>query len=152
MPIKAENKARYPKDWPQIRARIQQRAGNKCEKCGVRNYALGGRRKGDGLWMPALPLGEKMCHLEWPKPGQRWWCGDDDLHLKLKIVKIVCTTAHLDHTPENCSDDNLRFWCQKCHLNYDHEHHQRNARETRRKGKAVAELFEGSGSNSSEKS
>lgn len=148
MPIKAENKSRYPKDWPQIRARIQQRAGNKCENCGVRNYALGGRRKGDGLWMPALPLGEKMLHLEWPKPGTTWWCGDDDLSLRLKIVRIVCTTAHLDHTPENCSDDNLRFWCQKCHLNYDHEHHQRNARETRRKGKAVAELFEGSGSNS----
>lgn len=141
MPIKPENRARYPKDWPQIREKIARRAGFKCENCGVRNYALGGRRKGDGLWMPAMPLGEKGLRLEWPKPGQQWWCGDDDLALKLKIVKIVCTTAHLDHTPENCSDDNLRFWCQKCHLNYDHDHHQRNARETRRKGKAVAELF-----------
>jgi len=142
MPIKAENKARYPKNWLEIRAKIQQRAGDKCEGCGVRNHALGGRRKGDGLWMPALPKGERMLHLEWPKPGEWWWCGDDDLALRLRIVRIVCTTAHLDHTPENCDESNLKFWCQRCHLRYDHEHHQRNAAETRRKGKAASDMFE----------
>ncbi len=138
MPIKPENAARYPPDWPQIRARIQQRAGNKCEQCGVENYALGGRTA-DGAFHKAHPVEEKLLRLIWPEPGQFWWCGD---RLWLRIIRIVCTTAHLDHTPENCSDDNLRFWCQKCHLAYDHEHHQRNARETRRSGKAIADLFE----------
>ena len=37
MPIKPENKWFYPKDWPEIRERILQRAGNKCEWCGVKN-------------------------------------------------------------------------------------------------------------------
>lgn len=31
MPIRAENKARYPKDWPEISSRIRARAGNCCE-------------------------------------------------------------------------------------------------------------------------
>lgn len=138
MPIKPENLARYPADWPAIRARIQQRAGNKCEQCGVKNGALGGRAF--GKFHEALPLGEKMLRLEWPKAGTYWWCKGVDQ--KLRIIRIVCTTAHLDHTPENCSDDNLRFWCQRCHLAYDHEHHQQSARQTRRAGKAVADMFD----------
>lgn len=141
VPIKPENKARYPKDWSAIRYRIQQRASNKCEKCGVPNHSLGGRM-GNGDFVKALPLGETMLGLEWPEPGRKSMCEDKINRAFLRIIKIVCTVAHLDHTPENCSDDNLRFWCQRCHLAYDHEHHQHNARETRRKGRAHAELFE----------
>lgn len=32
---------------------------------------------------------------------------------------VVLTTAHLDHTPENCADDNLAALCQRCHNRYD---------------------------------
>lgn len=138
MPIKAENLARYPKDWPQIRARIQQRAGNRCEECGVPNYALGARLRGE--WYDALPLGENMLRLEWPKPGT--WSFVKGVGSKLRIIRIVCTTAHLDHQPENCADDNLRFWCQRCHLRYDAKHHAETAAATRRAGKAVSDLFE----------
>jgi len=45
--------------------------------------------------------------------------------------KVVLTVAHLDHTPENCDDENLKAWCQRCHLNYDRHIHTANARETR---------------------
>lgn len=38
MPIKKENKNRYPKDWKQIRASILRRADDKCEFCGVENH------------------------------------------------------------------------------------------------------------------
>ena len=39
MPIKAENKSRYPKDWKQISVYIRFiRANNKCEFCGAENY------------------------------------------------------------------------------------------------------------------
>lgn len=31
MPIKPENRARYPKDWKAIAASIRERAGNRCE-------------------------------------------------------------------------------------------------------------------------
>lgn len=37
MPIKPENKPLYPKDWKKIRARILDRAHNRCEFCGVLN-------------------------------------------------------------------------------------------------------------------
>ena len=37
-------------------------------------------------------------------------------------ARIVLTVAHLDHTPENCSLDNLRALCQRCHNRYDAEH------------------------------
>lgn len=30
--------SKYPGDWPQIRARILERAGNRCEWCGAENY------------------------------------------------------------------------------------------------------------------
>ena len=38
MPIRAENRARYPKDWKQISISIRERAGNKCENCGAENH------------------------------------------------------------------------------------------------------------------
>lgn len=31
MPIRPENKRRYPRDWPQVSKAIRQRAGNRCE-------------------------------------------------------------------------------------------------------------------------
>lgn len=40
--------------------------------------------------------------------------------------KVVCTVAHLDHVPENCEDNNLRFWCQRCHNTYDAVYRNRN--------------------------
>ena len=42
MPIKPENRHRYPpkKEWLQIRQQILHRADNKCEFCGVPNYTV----------------------------------------------------------------------------------------------------------------
>jgi hypothetical protein len=140
MPIKPENAKRYPKDWRQIRDRIVARAGWKCEECGVPNGKLGGRDD-RGNWHNAHPMGERLLGLEWPHPGMEWWCGHNPPKM-LRIIRIVLTVAHLDHTPENCADDNLKALCQRCHLRYDHEHHMKNARETRRAGKAVADLFQ----------
>lgn len=40
MPIKPENKNRYPKEWKAIRADILKRANNKCEFCGIENYTV----------------------------------------------------------------------------------------------------------------
>lgn len=144
MPIRESERQRYPKDWPAISQRIRERAGWACEFCGVKNGALGGRRKSDGAWMPAHPMGERMLRLEWPKPGEVWWCGDREHQgvARLKIVRIVLTVAHLDHTPENCADENLKALCQRCHLRYDAKHHARNAAETRRKALGIDDLFE----------
>ena len=37
MPIRAENKSRYPKNWPEISRAIRDAAGNKCQQCGAAN-------------------------------------------------------------------------------------------------------------------
>lgn len=99
MPIKPENRHRYPKDWKDIRAAILGRADNRCEwaGCGLENGQIN------------------------PRTGS----------------KVVLTIAHLDHTPENCAHANLMAMCQQHHLAYDQKHHQQNAYQTRRKGKAV---------------
>ncbi len=130
MPIKPENLKRYPPDWKQIRERILHRAGNRCEgsplfpDCRIPNG-----------WFRNNTTGEITND---PMQSEAWSLADGD-----SVTLIVLTIGHLDHTPENCADDNLKAWCQRCHLNYDKEHHQRNAYETRRKGKAVTDLFEG---------
>ena len=40
MPIKPENKNRYPRNWKKVRADILRRANNKCEFCGIENYSI----------------------------------------------------------------------------------------------------------------
>lgn len=50
---------------------------------------------------------------------------------------VVLTVAHLNHTPEDCAEDNLKAMCQRCHLNYDKDEHRAQAARTR--AAAVAE-------------
>ena len=57
--------------------------------------------------------------------------------------RVVLTTAHLDHQPENCADENLRALCQRCHLKHDREHHAASAKATRRARLNTPDLFEG---------
>lgn len=33
--------------------------------------------------------------------------------------RVVLTVAHLDHDVSNNAPENLRAWCQRCHLTYD---------------------------------
>ena len=125
MPISPSKLSLYPggsinsTEWGELRRQVQARAGNCCEKCGVKNHALGGRTA-DGEFIPALPLGDNGLHLVWPRQGDEAWCrkGDEDA-VMLKIIKIVCTTAHVDGKLIDHSLSNLRFWCQQCHLRHD---------------------------------
>lgn len=39
MPIKLENRKLYPHNWKEIRAKILERAEDKCEFCGVENHS-----------------------------------------------------------------------------------------------------------------
>lgn len=141
MPIRAENKARYPQNWPEISAAIRARAGNVCEECGVANYAIGARRRSDGAFLPAMPTGDNGLHLTWPKPGEVWWCGSDDTgKMRTTIIRIVLTVAHLDHQPENCAPENLRAWCQRCHNRYDARTRAAGIKARRRAVQALSDL------------
>lgn len=147
MPIRPENQALYPggsirsPEWLEIRARIQKRAGNCCEACGVANGAIGGRLR-DGVFLPRQPYGEKLLRLEWPQPGDTWWCSDGQRQEKLRIIRIVCTVAHLDHDPTHNDDENLSFLCQRCHNRHDQSHRKASAAAARRAGRAVGDMFE----------
>ena len=138
MPIRAENKARYPKDWPGISRNIRERAGNQCEECGVQNGQLGGRTS-DGKWHSANPTGDNGMRLTWPQPGEWAWCEGGH---QLRIVRIVLTVAHLDHQPENCDPANLRAWCQRCHNRYDAGTRRAGVKARQRQAMAVRDMLE----------
>lgn len=120
MPIRPSERARYPGNWKAISARIRERSGGRCEcagECGLHRTHPGPRR----------------CE-ERHGEAAKWARG-----------KVVLTVAHLDHTPENVGDDNLKAMCQRCHLRYDSEHHRANARATRHGRLAVRDMFAGEG-------
>jgi len=104
MPIRPENKDRYPDDWKEIRAKILERANHCCEFCGVKNYAV-------GYWE-----GEKFVEYKDPESFEADVAALVD---GKNVIKIVLTIAHLDHTPENCNPANLKAICQRCHNRYD---------------------------------
>jgi hypothetical protein len=90
MPIRPENRGRYPKDWPEISRRIRfERARGQCKA-----------RQGE------------------PHP--------------VTGSKVILTVAHLNHTPEDCRDENLAAMCQRCHLHYDRKLHEQNRLRNRR--------------------
>jgi hypothetical protein len=131
MPIKPENRRRYPANWPEIRERIRARSGNRCEWCGVENWAVG-YREDDGRF---VMLGRSPIEA-----AMACDAAEDDGR---KVIRIVLTVAHVyDHNPENCADDNLAHLCQRCHNRHDKDMRQRNAATTRREGKALGDLFE----------
>lgn len=128
MPIKPENRSRYPANWKAIREAILARAENKCEKCKAPNRERIARGTGNDEGTYMLDSADVFCADTGKHLGQ---CRHSDYDL-LRMTDIVLTVAHLDHTPENCADDNLLALCQRCHLRYDAEHHKANAQATRR--------------------
>ena len=97
MPIRPENRDRYPDDWREISRGIREgRADGRCEcrgECGRGTH------------------GEDRCPNRHGEPA--YGTGS----------RVVLTVAHLDHVPENCDGENLRAMCQGCHLHYDRDHH-----------------------------
>lgn len=47
-------------------------------------------------------------------------------------AKVVLTVGHVNHVPEDCSEGNLKAWCQLCHNRHDMLHRQRGRRERER--------------------
>jgi len=130
VPIKAENRSRYPKDWKLISSYIRRvRALGKCEWCGVKNGARGARDR-HGEWWDEVSIENLNSGV-----GMELF-GDFP-----KIIRIVLTVMHLDHNPENNDRQNLKAACQACHLRYDHKHHMANARVTRNSKRGQESLF-----------
>jgi len=114
MPIRPENRNRYPSNWKsEIRPAILKRANNRCEQCGVMNHENILRTNKSDEW---IYHDGNLMDVSWFKHKYRDW----------RDVYVVLTIAHLDHTPENCEPENLRALCQKCHNKYDAKHRAEN--------------------------
>jgi hypothetical protein len=50
----------------------------------------------------------EVCRKQCRRPGEKF-----DTH------KRTLTVAHINHTPEDCDENNLVAACAPCHLNYD---------------------------------
>jgi hypothetical protein len=123
--------SKYPANWKEISERIRfERAENKCEWCGVANYAIGARDV-EGNWHD-----EDSIHLM--KSDEGWSLFGDEFP---DMIKIVLTVAHHpDPDPMNCAEENLQALCQKCHNRLDAPMRAKNAAKTRRKKRIQAML------------
>jgi hypothetical protein len=132
MPIKPENRHRYPPDWEDIRVRVLSRAGYRCEwpGCLARHHA-------SGVWR--MGVFRQVVH---PSSLDEFdYDLADSIEDDEKVIRIVLTVAHLDHQPENCDLDNLRAWCQRHHLAYDQQQHVESAYMTRKARANTPDLF-----------
>lgn len=135
MPIRPENKARYPADWPEISRRIRERDGNRCKRCKAQNGAFVARSRDGESYMlldGAVFDASTGAPLGYAKGSE---------YPTARIIRIVLTVAHLDHRPENCADENLEALCQRCHLAYDAAEHAASRAATLRGRKASGDLF-----------
>lgn len=138
MPIKPENKSRYPKNWQDIRKAILIRAKNSCEQCKAKNGTRIARGDGKDIDTYQTSDANIFCANSGKYLGR---CRLNDYSVK-NMVNVVLTIAHLDHTPENCEPLNLKALCQRCHLRYDAQIHAENSRITRKNRKAIGDLFQ----------
>jgi len=118
MPIRPENRARYPKDWSKaIVPGIRERSGNRCEctgQCGLRHGPATGARC------------EAVNGQAHPTTGS----------------KVVLTVMHLNHRPEDCTPANLLHGCQQCHNRYDAPMRRAGIKQRARAERGINDLFE----------
>lgn len=119
----------YPESWPEIRAAILKRAGNRCERCGVANGSIGARDR-QGAWHDQREIDCMKSDV-----GEAMF-GDYP-----RIIRIVLTVAHLDHDVANNDPSNLAARCQRCHLTHDARRHAAHARVTRARKRGQMFLF-----------
>jgi len=140
MPIRSENKDRYPKDWKAISKRIREAAGNKCQKCGVENGAVVTRVNCEDYPEPVYITEDGGVFSA--EDGKSYGMNYPAAYGDQPMVKIVLTVAHIDHQPENCADENLRAWCQRCHNHYDAKTRAKGVQSRRRSaGGRQADMF-----------
>lgn len=115
----------YPPEWKAFSQAIRtERAQGRCEcagECGLHRTHPGPRRCEERDRQPAI----------WAKGT------------------VMLTVAHLNAADGPCrcdplctDPDHVKAMCNRCHLRYDVALHQRHAFHTRRRGKALGDLFD----------
>lgn len=106
MPIRRELRPLYrTAEFLSARERVRARSRGRCEWCRVANRARGYRDE-RGRFHRVDGTATELAEIE----GRH-------------IIRIVLTTAHLDHNPRNNHPKNLAVLCQRCHLLHDRDHH-----------------------------
>lgn len=111
MPIRPENRERYPKDWKVISLEVRERAGWRCEGS------------------PAYP----NCRAANGEPHP--------VTLSRVVLTVAHLDHQPEHCGEPGDRPNLKAMCQRCHLTYDAAHHAVNSAQTRRSRRASGDLF-----------
>jgi len=124
------DRAQYPDNWLEIRAQILARDGHRCTQCGVKNYSVGYRERG-----------QFVCYSERAVSFAEAKVIRDNLDSQEerahKVLIIVLAIAHLNHDPRDCREDNLAARCQLHHLQLDRYLHSTHARATWRSKRAA---------------
>lgn len=122
MPVRAELKHLYPKNWPEIAAAIKWgRAGGRCECAGE--------------------CGRSPEHLADEDVRCRNRHGGPVWGSARAAARVVLACAHLNHTPEDARPEALISFCGGCHLAYDLPHHLASRRANRIAAMGLVPLF-----------
>lgn len=108
--------SRYPPNWKDLVKQVKKRSGDCCEECGLKN--------GQIVWSVSFHIRDQNGRY---KLRKLWFSNENDAKREagpakvVTPVRVVLTTAHLDHDEENheVTIDRLRHMCQVCHLRYD---------------------------------
>ena len=112
MPIRPENRDRYPKDWKAISLEVREAASWRC------------------VGSPAYP----DCMAENAKPHP--------VTGSTVVLTVAHLDHVPENVGTPGQRPNLRAWCQRCHLTYDAAHHRANAEKTRRAKLGNGDLFD----------
>jgi len=145
VPIARELRHFYGRVWQTVtRPRILKRAGHKCEHCGKPNHRrvyVWSSSPGSQYWtLTKIRQVWRYCEFNGAAGnfvlfGRQWRTA--------RRIRVVLTIAHLNHTPGDDRDENLKAFCQWCHLNYDKEHHRETRAARKDRGRPLLQLAAG---------
>lgn len=126
----------YPSNWTEIRAAILERAEDKCERCGLPNYAVY-RWDEDGKWECAagsLYYDDFQYAVSYAEAREA--CDAVNEWEEGAPYKVcVLTISHQNHATGDNRPENLRALCQRCHNRDDGEYRAENRRRKREAAK-----------------
>jgi hypothetical protein len=143
MPIRPEDRDRYPKDWNAISQRVRDEAGQMCEWCSVPNGVLIRRGVTEDcrrVWRLASASASENGRAS--GDGSEVPDSTPDTVSYGYPVRVVLTVAHLDHQPENVERWNLKALCQRCHNAYDAANRRNGINARARSASASGDLFQ----------
>jgi hypothetical protein len=138
MPIRKDLRHLYTgPEWAAIRARILERAKNRCEHCRKPMHTV----IFTYTWKTREDFGKPWrYHMVWASSNSSSWRNELGRKCSIRNAKglprkvwVVLAVAHLDGDSRNSSDANLKALCCWCHLRADRNQHRetRSARKDR---------------------